>query len=268
MTPKPFTQHLTPHLAFDLIFVEGGSFRMGSDKTEDPDAYDDEIPAHEVSVSDFYMGQYPVTQDVWRSVVEASVGVAANHSDTALDANPSFFTGYRRPVEQVSWDDAQVFIKILNKLTEKSRPEGHIYRLPTEAEWEYAARGGLYARADERWAGSERPKEVGWYSDNSHGETKPAGLKRPNALGLYDMSGNVREWCEDWYSGDYYTSCAKKGLVVNPKGPKKGAGRVLRGGSWYNTAQNCRSAYRHYWLPDDRFFNVGFRLVLAPQSVG
>jgi formylglycine-generating enzyme len=266
MTPKRFTQGLSPQLAFDLIFVEGGAFRMGSDEAVDPDAYGDEMPAHDVSVSDFYMGQYPVTQDVWRAVVEASVGLAANHSDTALDPNPSFFTGDRRPVEQVSWDDAQIFIQILNKLTEKSRPEGHIYRLPTEAEWEYAARGGARARAGERWAGSERLKEVAWYEDNSHGETKPAGLKRPNALGLCDMSGNVEEWCEDDWHGNY-KNAPKDGSAWIDR-PERGTDRVVRGGSWLFTALYCRSAFRGGWLPVNRGHDVGFRLVLAPQSVG
>jgi formylglycine-generating enzyme len=254
-------------LRFLMLPVQGGTFRMGS-AADDDEALGWEKPDHEVSVSDFYMGQYPVTQDVWRAVLEtaASVGATANHPDTALDANPSFFPGDRRPVEQVSWGNARVFIQILNKLTEKSRPEGYIYRLPTEAEWEYAARGGARAHVGERWAGSERLKEVGWYEENSHGETKTTGLKRPNALGLYDMSGNVWEWCEDdWH--DNYKNAPKDGSAWLDR-PERDARRVICGGSWVDTAHGCRSASRSYWPPVTRIRVVGFRLVFAPQSVG
>ena len=169
--------------------------------------------------------------------------------------NPSHFKGDDLPVENVSWDDAQEFITKLNSLT------GKAYRLPTEAEWEFAARGGVQSKGY-LYAGSNDLKTVGWYWKNSGGQTHPIGTKKPNELGLYDMSGNVWEWCNDWY-GDYPTE-----PQVNPTGLDSGTYRVHRGGSWYSTAQYCRSAYRNYWLPDHRDFFNGFRLALAPQSVG
>ena len=151
---------------------------MGS---EDEEAYDDEKPVHEVVLSDFYIGKFPVTQALWNAV---------------LKDYPSFFNGDSRPVERVSWEDTQVFIKKLNELT------GRAYRLPTEAEWEYAARGGRQSKGY-KYAGSNKLKEVGWYWENTHFETKAVGLKYPNELGIYDMSGNVREWCQDWFSNEY-----------------------------------------------------------------
>jgi len=259
---KILPQPLTPHLSFNLVFIQGGSFRMGSDKATDPYAFEDEGPLHDVTVRDFYIGQYPVTQDVWLEIV---------------GENPSFFRGDRRPVERVSWDDAQVFIQKLNARTGKSRrPEGWAYRLPSEAEWEYAARGGIHTFAASptgadggrrgAYSGGDQLKEVGWFADNSHSETKPVGLKAPNVLGLFDMSGNVWEWCEDdWH--DDYEGAPKDGTAWVDR-PERGSYRVLRGGSWLNTAQDCRSAYRGNWPPDDRVIRFGFRLALAPQSVG
>ncbi len=252
MTPAPFTQPITPLLAFDMIFVKGGPFRMGSDKASDPDADDDEMPPHDVTVPDFYLGQYPVTQDLWLAL---------------MGENPSFFSGERRPVERVSWDEIvkgdpenqkRAFLDVLNEKT------GRKYRLPSEAEWEYAARGGLDNKGF-KFAGSDKLKEVGWFSDNSHGETKPLGLKAPNALGLYDMSGNVWEWCEDDWHGNY-DKASKDGSawIDHPRG----SDRVNRGGSWdpyFLGALDCRSAFRRNWPPGARINYVGFRLALSLQ---
>ena len=141
------------------------------------------------------------------------------------------------------------------------------YRLPTEAEWEYAARGGNKSKGY-KYAGSNKLKEVAWYWENSHDETKDVGLKFPNELGLYDMSGNVWEWCQDWYSKEYYEECQKEGTVINPAGPKNGVYRVLRGGGWSNTPQYCRCTNRNLNPPEYRINNVGFRLVFSLQSVG
>jgi len=217
---------------------------MGSEEEE---AHEDEQPIHEVQLSDFKMGKYPVTQALWKAVM-------------GQDNNPSYFPGDNRPVEWVSWNDAQQFIEKLNQQT------GENYRLPTEAEWEYAARGGQKSRMY-KYAGSNHLEEVGWFDENSHFETKPVGLKDPNELGLYDMSGNVDEWCLDWYSGNYYEKCKQDGLVVDPKGPKDGPYRVLRGGGWDGFAGFCRSTFRDDFFPESgsRF---GFRLVLSLQSVG
>jgi len=237
---------------FLLLPIEGGHFHLGD---EYGDLHDGCRPVHPVMVGDFYMGQFPMTQAVWKAVMNGE--------------NSSGFPGDDRPVERVSWEDAQEFIKQLNKLTKLSRPVNHFYRLPTEAEWEYAARGGKYHAEGYKYAGSDRLKDVGWFNENSGNETKPVGLKYPNQLGLHDMSGNVYEWCEDRYGGkEYYEECKKKGVVENPLGPEKGASRVLRGSSWYRTARSCRVASRFYFEPDNRFNYVGFRLVLALQSVG
>ena len=249
------------HLTFQMLPVQGGAFRMGS-KKGDSVASSWEKPDHEVTVCDFYLGQYPVTQDLWFEI---------------MGENPSFFRGDRRPVDSVSWDDAKLFIQKLNARTEKSRrPEDWAYRLPSEAEWEYAARGGIHTFAASlvgadggrggAYSGGDKMKEVGWFEDNSHGETKPVGLKAPNALGLFDMSGNVWEWCEDdWH--DNYKGAPKDGSAWVDR-PERGSIRVQRGGSWGNTARGCRSAYRDDWRPGLRAIDFGFRLALAPQSVG
>ena len=181
------------------------------------------------------MGKYEVTQAQWKAV---------------MGSNPSRFKGDNLPVENVSWDDVQAFIRKLNQLT------GKRYRLPTEAEWEYAARGGNKSRGY-KYAGGNNIDEVAWYDGNSGERTHPVGKKRPNELGLYDMSGNVWEWCSDWYDEDYYGNSPQN----NPQGPASGSSRVFRGGSWLNYAILCRSASRYYSTPDSRYGLIGFRLV-------
>ena len=226
---------------FTMLPVEGGAFDMGD---ESGDLWEACRPKHRVQVSGFYLAQYPVTQALW----QALTGEEWEHLQ---------FTGARRPMERVSWDDIGLF---LDKLEEKT---GTRFRLPTEAEWEFAARGGAYG-GGHKYAGSGRLKEVAWYEMNSHGETKPAGLKCPNELGLYDMSGNVWEWCADWFDSEYY----KKSPPLDPPGPDSGSHRVDRGGGWLSAPRNCRAAYRHNWLPFDRFYYLGFRLALSLQAVG
>ena len=266
MQKKIHTESLTDRLSFDLILVEEGDFRMGSDA------------GPEVHLSAFYLGVYPVTQDVWEEVMKS---------------NPSYFRGPRRPVEQVSWYDAAVFCNALsercgydpayygdeafqkvygktdqgyelpNKGEVFRKVEALGYRLPTEAEWEYAARGGKDPdqRPAYEFAGGDKLDEVGWYRENSHRETKPVDLKLPNELDLYDMSGNVWEWCEDWYGR------LRTGKLDNPRGPNEGSRRVYRGGGWSSTAEFCRSADRFSWHPAFRYFNQGFRLVLSIPPV-
>jgi len=210
-----------------MVFVKGGSFMMGSN-----DGGSDEKPIHRVTVSDFYIGKYEVTQKLWKEV---------------MGSNPSRFKGDDRPVEQVSWNDVQEFIRKLNKKT------GGNYRLPTEAEWEYAARGGAKSRGY-KYAGSNNIGEVAWYDVNSG--THEVGTKKPNELGIYDMSGNVWEWCSDW-KGDY-----SSGSQTNPTGPSSGSSRVYRGGSWINIAWHCRVANRNLSSPFNSDDNLGFRLVV------
>ena len=226
-------------VSFKMIRVEGGSFMMGS-PDNNPDAYDDEKPLHEVTLSDYYIGETQVTQALWKAV---------------MGKNPSRFKGDNNPIEEVSWTDCQEFINKLNTKT------GRTFRLPTEAEWEYAARGGNKSRGD-KYAGSDNIDEVAWYGNNSERVTHPVKQKKANELGLYDMSGNVWEWCQDWF-GRYGS-----GKETDPMGSSESSYRVLRGGSWSDGAQSCRVAYRvayrDYGAPDSRN-RIGFRLALVQQ---
>jgi len=209
---------------------------MGCTSEQGDDCENDESPAHQVTVSGFYMGETEVTQALWKAV---------------MGANPSYFKGDNLPVETVSWDDCQKFIKKLNELTGKK------FRLPTEAEWEYAARGGSKSKGY-KYSGSNTPGSVAWYDGNSGSKTHPVKTRGANGLGLYDMSGNVWEWCSDWY-GDYSSS-----EPTNPKGPSSGSNRVNRGGSWYNNARYCRVSFRDRSDPSYRGYTLGLRLVLVP----
>ena len=227
-----------------MIPVEGGAFDMGD---EYGDLWDGCRPVHRVKVSDFYIGKYPVTQSVWKAVMN--------------NENPSYFQGDDRPVEQVSWDDiAKNFLPALRRLS------GFHYRLPTEAEWEYAARGGKYHTEGYKYAGSDRLKDVGWFEDNNEKQTQSVGQKQPNQLGIYDMSGNVWEWCEDDWHDDYIG--APEDGTAWVKNPERGSRRVSRGGGWFNAAQVCRVADRGDDAPGDRHQGIGFRLVLSLQADG
>jgi formylglycine-generating enzyme required for sulfatase activity len=222
-----------PATGIEMVYVKGGCYRMGCGSwTSDCDS--DEKPGHEVCVDDFYIGKYEVTQGQWRAL---------------LGNNPSNFKkGDNYPVEMVSWDDAQEFIGKLNGKT------GRSFRLPTEAEWEYAARSGGKA---EKYAGGNDIEAVAWYTSNSGGATHPVGAKRPNGLGIYDMSGNVWEWCQDWFEGGYYGKSPRN----NPQGPSSGSFRVYRGGGWDRAPAGVRAAGRGRNTPGDRFDDLGFRLV-------
>ena len=220
----------------ELVGVEPGSFMMGSPSNES--GRDDDEKQHRVTLSKgFWMGKYEVTQEQWQAV---------------MGSNPSRFKGSRNPVEQVSWNACQEFIK---KLNAKIGGEGR-FRLPTEAEWEYAARGGNRSRGY-KYAGGNDAGSVGWYRDNSGRKTHPVGQKAANELGLYDMSGNVWEWCQDWY-GDY-----PSGSVTDPDGASSGSYRVYRGGCWLDSAGALRAAYRNRGRPTFTDLNLGFRLCLA-----
>ena len=223
-------------VSFNMIKVQGGTFTMGATAEQGCDAYSDEKPMHQVTLSDYYIGETEVTQELWKVV---------------MDSNTRNFSGMNLPVEAVSWDDCQTFITKLNQLTGKN------FRLPTEAEWEYAARGGQKSRGY-KYAGSNALSDVAWYLDNSSSKAHPVKQKQANELGLYDMTGNVWEWCQDWHGS--YSSNAQ----TNPTGPSSGADRVLRGGSWYYTASGCRVASRGISSPGNRSNTIGFRVVLLP----
>ena len=222
----------------EMVFVKGGTFTMGATPEQGRDAVFDEKPVHSVTVSDFYIGKYEVTQAQWEAV---------------MGENPSHFKGENRPVDSVSWNDIQEFIEKLNAKTGKQ------YRLPTEAEWEYAARGGNQSKGY-KYSGSNNIDEVAWHSDNSASRTHIVGQKQPNELGLYDMTGNVYEWCSDWYWSKYY----KNALSDNPTGPAIGTNRVLRGGGWYSFGIWCRVSNRHEYAPSKSYYDIGFRLVCQP----
>lgn len=217
---------------FTMVPVEGGTFTMGATSEQGSDALEGEYPAHQVTLSDYYIGQTEVTQALWKAV---------------MGSNPSDSKGDNLPVEQVSWDDCQVFIQKLNQLTGKQ------FRLPTESEWEYAARGGRKSRGY-KYAGDNDIGLVAWYEDNSGNETHPVATKQANELGVYDMSGNVEEWCSDWYDG--YQSSSQS----DPQGPSSGSDRVGRGGSFFLDAMYCRVSNREYYTPDFRTFDLGLRL--------
>ena len=222
---------------FKMIKVEGGTFSMGATSEQSSVADVDEYPVHSVTLSDYYIGETEVTQELWRAV---------------MGSNPSEFKGNnQRPVERVSWNDCQEFIKKLNQLTGKE------FRLPTEAEWEYAARGGKYSKDYVyKYSGSNNADEVAWYNYNSRDETHPVKTKKANKLGLYDMSGNVYEWCNDW-KGNYQSNSQ-----TNPTGPSKGERRVLRGGSWSCLDWYVRVSYRYSGIPGPRYGKRGLRLAL------
>ena len=215
-------------VSFKMIAVKGGTFQMGSN-----DGEDDEKTVHQVTLRDFYIGETEVTQELWTAV---------------MGSNPSRFSGNMQcPVENVSWNDCQTFIAKLNEQT------GETFRLPTEAQWEYAARGGNKSKGY-IYSGSNTIDDVVWYTSNSSSTTHPVKTKAPNELGIYDMSGNVWEWCSDWYGS--YSSAAQ----TDPTGPSTGFDRVDRGGSIVNNAAGCRVANRSCGMPTIGGNYLGLRL--------
>ena len=239
ITPTGNTKTYTVNgVTFTMVNVEGGTFTMGATPEQGDDATNYEKPAHQVTLSSYSIGQTEVTQALWLAV---------------MGSNPSDFTGdLQRPVEKVSWYDCQEFITQLNALT------GQSFRLPTEAEWEYAARGGNKSQGN-KYAGSSNIDEVCWYADNSNATSHPVATKSPNELGLYDMSGNVYELCQDWWYEDYsYIS----GEQINPTGPTSGTKRVMRGGSHRMDSNRCRVSRRGYATPTNSGNYVGLRLAM------
>ena len=221
-------------VSFTMIPVEGGTFTMGA-TSEMTEPYEWEKPTHQVTLSSYYIGETEVTQALWKAV---------------MGSNPSYDKGDNLPVETVSWDDCQTFINKLNALTGKN------FRLPTEAEWEFAARGGNKSRHTQ-YSGSSRIDDVAWYNGNSGYETHPVKTKQPNELGIYDMTGNVFEWCLDWF-GDY-----SRYAQTNPTGASSGSERVYRGGCYYSTPRSSRSSFRYRITPEYSYNEIGLRLALS-----
>ena len=235
--PAAVTETFTVNgVSFTMVEVEGGTFTMGATAEQGSAAQKDEKPAHQVTLSSYSIGKTEVTQELWQAV---------------MGSNPSYYIGnMNRPVECVSWEDCQTFITKLNEMT------GKTFRLPTEAEWEFAARGGNQSKGY-RYAGSSKIDDVAWYSNTSGSVTRPVGTKCMNELGLYDMSGNVWEWCQDWYGG--YSNEAQ----TNPTGPEEGYPyRVIRGGSWLNAATVCRVSRRGTEVQFGGVRYIGLRLAL------
>ena len=240
------------------VKVNGGNFDLGSNVEGS-----DRKPLHTVTLKDFYIGTYEVTQEQWKTI---------------MGDNPSIFQCDQCPVTNVSWNEVQIFIQKLNTAT------GKHYRLPTEAEWEYAARGGANEmlikdsktfggvnelipnrerkrtpdkyKTGKQYSGKRLPQDVAWYERNSDYHPHPIGRKKPNELDIYDMSGNVEEWCADWYVGNFGTKIP----VKNPQGPDHGISKVVRGGSWNNSADEITVTRRAAYLPDTRANSLGFRL--------
>jgi formylglycine-generating enzyme len=283
MPPNPYLN--LPYA--DLVFIPGGKFRMGS---EDGEKYanKNEKPAHDNQLPDFWLGQYPVTQQIWQEI---------------MGENPAYFSGLHRPIESVSWYDAIVFCNKLSELCNlppyyhadeaMKKPFGKQsdqqwqapdedtqwkgipvysqwgqtgFRLPSETEWEYAARGGQLRKENSQkkghhYAGGDILDQVAWFYENSYGETHPVGQKNANELKLYDLSGNVREWCEDQWRDQYVKEKPRDGSPW--LGLKWDARRVLRGGGWFDSAQFCRPASRHGYHPAYRYSGIGFRVALS-----
>lgn len=237
----------------EMVKILAGTFMMGSPKNELGRYYDDDEKQHQVTLTkDYLLGKYPVTQAQWRAI---------------MGNNPSCFKGAKRPVENVSWDDAKSFCDKLNERYAGKLPQCYKFDLPTEAQWEYACRAGTTTAlnngtnlTDEKYHCSNLAEVAWYYYQNEESQTHPVGQKRSNNAGLYDMHGNVWEWCRDWY-GNY-----RDGAVTDPVGPRTGSYRVFRGGSWRDNAKNCRSAYRGYDSPGFRDNHFGFRLALVPEQ--
>ncbi len=243
--------------SFVMVYVQGGQFSMGCTSDQQGGCESDETPAHFVMLSDYYIGETEVTQALWEAVMGTSI---YQQRDKVGSSYPLCGVGSNYPMYYVTHSEAEEFCGRLNNLlrSQVQLPQGYKFRLPTEAQWEYAARGGIKERSS-LYAGSDYIGEVAWFTGNSNSSTHTVNTKDPNELGIYDMSGNVWEWCADLYSSSYYSSSP----TDNPKNLSSGSVRVRRGGSVGSDPASCRVANRDYLNPGYRLNNVGFRLVLV-----
>ena len=244
LTGQDYTE-MTFGINMRMVYVEGGSFTMGGTSDQGSDCEEDEFPTRSVTVSPFYICRIEITQSQWENVMGTNIQQQATKAGTSFTRG----TGADYPMYYVSWEEAKEFCERL------SRQSGLNYTLPTEAEWEYAARGGNKSEGT-RFSGGWSISDVAWYHDNSNNSTHRCGTKRANALGLHDMTGNVEEWCEDWY-GPYQSA-----ETVNPKGEPSGTKHVVRGGAWNSYQKDCRITNRASYDAGHRFNNRGFRVVV------
>lgn len=236
------------HIPLKMVFVKGGELQLGCTADRDDSCKARELPIHNVTLTDFYIGETEVTQALWMAVM-------------GRDNNPSYWKGNTLPVERVSWTECHRFIIRLNKYLAAELPEGYRFALPSEAQWEYAARGGMKSLG-ERYAGSNDLKQIAWYYDNSNERTHDVRVKTANELGIFDMSGNVWEWCEDWYDENFY---AENTDWTNPMNDQETSYRVQRGGSWNYAAAYSRCATRDRGSIHSRYEDCGFRVALVPR---
>lgn len=247
---NPYFVETAAGLNMKMIYVEGGEFMMGATSEQSSDAFDSELPVRRVRLDSYYICECEVTQEQWETVMGTTVveqAVKAGYEYLEL-----YGIGPDYPMYYVSWVEAKAFCQELSRMT------GRTYSLPTEAQWEYAARCGKKTDGS-KYSGGNSIDDVAWYWDNSGDTAHPVKTKRPNALGLYDMSGSVLEWCYDWYSSSYNANDTD-----NPTGPSTGVERVLRGGSWFTRARYCRVSHRSYETPDFGDYDYGFRVVVIP----
>ncbi|MCO6480370.1 MAG: formylglycine-generating enzyme family protein [Phaeodactylibacter sp.] len=274
--PLQIPAYATP----EMVNVPGGTFTMGwLDEQRDGDGFGDEKPAHEVKLNSFSIGKHQVTFEEYDAFCEATGREKPKDAGWGRGRRPAIYVDWYDAVEYCNWLSEIWGLEQAYRIDKKRKDPNNKYendpkkwlvtanestngyRLLTEAEWEYAARGGQKSEGF-LYAGSNELDEVGWYDGNSGSKTHPVGEKQPNELGLYDMSGNVYEWCWDWFAGDYYRSSPED----NPRGPDQGSSRVSRGGRWGYTARNCRAACRYDWSPAYRYDDVGFRLARSLEA--
>lgn len=251
------TIQLNQKTPMDFIFIEGGTFDMGGESWNNSSK-----PIHKVKLDDFWMAKYPTTQAQWKAIIQMANQKGIAHS---LSDSPSYFVGNEdRPVEQVSWNACQSFMQLSSEVLQ----DCHL-RLPTEAQWEYAARGGVFSKGDDIYSGGNEIDRLAWYDDNSFSQTMSVGLKMPNYLGLYDMTGNVWEWCEDKYDANYYKLCEEQNIksgkiVENPVNRESSTTRfVFRGGAYVVNVDFCAVRDRNGIDADHRDSAIGFRCVLV-----
>ena len=242
---------------FEMVFIEGGTFIMGC-KQNFNDCFDNEEPTHTVTVSDFYLGKFQVTQQLWTKLMGEKLSYYRNLGNPEWEL---YGEGVYYPMYYISYTECEEFCSKLNEQLANQLPEGYKFDLPTEAQWEYAARGGKKSKGY-LYSGSDNVKRVAWFMDNSNDQTHKVGLKKGNELGIYDMSGNLWEWCKDYFDGNYYFVSP----AIDPTGPTQGFQRALRGGSWRSVELGCRVSCRYQSYASNRASNCGFRLALVKEK--